>query len=125
MACSSEATVDKFEGTWAQTWIREFSQTADVNELVIKRNGDGYVLTGPDGNTEQGYVLRSRPDASGTETVYCFFLGGSIQVSEDGDALEYTNDSSIIEITVSDDVMTMDTPGGEEEVFEFTRTGTQ
>jgi len=79
-------------------------------------------LTGPDGETDQGYLHHTDPTDSGEVTIYSMTLNDT-KATEDGDKLKFGSADNTAEITVSGDTMTM-VISSVDGVFTFSRVAT-
>jgi len=112
----SESQSDQYVGTWIQqTELQGFPNTS----ITIKKDGDDYALTGPDGATDQGYLLHTEPTDSGEVTIYSMTLNDT-KATKDGDHLKFGSADNTVEITVSGDAMTM-VVSSVDGVFTFSR----
>lgn len=114
VGCSSQG--GNFEGTWIQEALPNSNPETPI---VIKKVGDKYAFSSPNGETF-GYMLHTTPTDSGETTLYSMVLDAGAVATQDGGKLKLTNGKDTIEITVSGNTMTMVVPGVEA-VFTFSR----
>jgi len=115
----SESQSDQYVGTWIQQTELQGSPNTSI---TIKKDGDDYALTGPDGATDQGYLLHTEPTDSGEVTIYSMTLNDT-KATKDGDHLKFGSADNTVEITVSGDAMTM-VVSSVDGVFTFSRVTT-
>ncbi len=114
VGCSSQS--GNYEGTWIQ---QALPNSSPETPIVIKKVGDKYAFSSPNGETS-GYMLHTTPTDSGQTTLYSMVLDAGAVATQDGDKLKLSNGPDTIEITVSGNTMTMVVPGVEA-VFKFSR----
>ena len=125
VGCGSQSDnqVDSQSDKYVGTWIQTTSLPGNPNTpITIKKAGDDYVLTGPDGVTDQGYMLHTDPTDSGEVTIYAMTLTDT-KATEEGDHLTFGSADNTVEITVSGDAMTM-AVSSVDGVFTFSRATT-
>lgn len=124
VGCGSKSESQSQQGTqsdkYVGTWIQAVSGSGNANPpIVIRKSGSDYVLTGPDGATDQGYMLHTDPTAAGEMTIYAMTLNET-KATEEGGHLTFGSAENTVEITVSGDAMTL-VVSSVDGVFTFSR----
>ena len=114
VGCSSQS--GNYEGTWIQ---QALPNSNPETPIVIKKVGDKYAFSSPNGETF-GYMLHTDPTDSGETTLYSMVLDAGAMATQDGGKLKLVNGNDTIEITVSGDTMTVVVPGVKA-AFKFSR----